>query len=70
MAWRMVCDTVGIIYPAYLSFKAIESKESEDDVQWLTYWVLFSCLHVIDGFSDILFFWLPAYDICKLIFVV
>merc|ERR1719235_1959438 len=39
-AFKIVSLLVGTIYPAYKSFKAIESKEKDDDTQWLIYWVL------------------------------
>jgi len=32
----------GFAYPAYKSFKAIESSEKGDDTQWLTYWMIFA----------------------------
>lgn len=39
---------IGVIYPAYISFKAIESVGTDDDTQWLTYWVIFGVLTVLD----------------------
>jgi len=32
----------GFSYPAYQSFKAIESTGKDDDTQWLTYWMIFA----------------------------
>ena len=29
---------MGIVYPAYASFQAIESDSTEDDKQWISYW--------------------------------
>jgi len=29
---------VGFVYPAYASYKALESKTPEASAQWLTYW--------------------------------
>ncbi|CAG8603010.1 20415_t:CDS:2 [Cetraspora pellucida] len=36
---ELLSDIIGWLYPAYASFKAIESPEPSDDVQWLTYWL-------------------------------
>merc|ERR1712100_712496 len=36
---KLVTDLVGFLYPAYMSFKAIENA-STDATQWLTYWGL------------------------------
>nr|CAG8634814.1 10460_t:CDS:2 [Entrophospora candida] len=32
-------NIIGWLYPAYASFKAIESAKKTDDTQWLTYWL-------------------------------
>ncbi|VDN27941.1 unnamed protein product, partial [Cylicostephanus goldi] len=34
---ELVCNFMGLIYPAYVSIKAIETATKEDDTQWLTY---------------------------------
>jgi receptor expression-enhancing protein 5/6 len=31
---RLITNMVGFVYPAYCSFKAIESNNKDDDVQW------------------------------------
>lgn len=36
-----LCDIIGFIFPAYLSFKAVESADTRDDTQWLTYWIVY-----------------------------
>jgi len=61
----LLTNILGFVYPAYASFKAIESDEKADDIQWLTYWVVFAFLNVIEFFSDILLFWLPFYYFFK-----
>jgi len=38
----------GFAYPAYASFKAIESEDKEDDTQWLTYWFVFACFTMLE----------------------
>jgi len=50
------------VYPAYRSFKAIESREKEDDTKWLTYWVIFATLQNLEFFSGYIVFWIPFYQ--------
>ena len=53
---------MGTIYPAYSSFCAIQTKDSSDDKQWLTYWIIASFWNLIISFLDFTFFWLPFYS--------
>ena len=43
---------------AYESIRAIESAGTVDDTQWLTYWVVFSFLNVIEYWSRTILYWL------------
>ncbi|OQS06293.1 hypothetical protein THRCLA_01660 [Thraustotheca clavata] len=66
----LLCNLVGFVYPAYASFKAIESESKADDVQWLTYWVVYCCFEIVEVFVDYLLFWVPFYYAFKLGFLV
>jgi len=67
---QFLCNFIGFIYPAYCSIKAIESSDKNDDTQWLTYWVVYSCFHLVEFFSDIFLFWIPFYWFFKCCFLV
>jgi receptor expression-enhancing protein 5/6 len=45
--------------------KAIESKNKDDDVQWLMYWVVFAVFSIAEFFSDFLVGWVPFYWLAK-----
>lgn len=68
-AAELLCNTIGFAYPAYQSVKAIESKNKEDDTQWLTYWVVFATFSIAEFFSDIFLNWFPFYWLLKCIFL-
>lgn len=63
------CNVVGFLYPAYASFKAIESDDKEDDTQWLTYWVVYSFFCIQESFSDVILSWIPFYYVFKFAFL-
>lgn len=45
---KLLVDLLGFVYPAYMSFKSMDSG-SKDDTQWLTYWVVFSFISIAEG---------------------
>eukprot|EP00743_Colponemidia_sp_Colp-15_P000805 GILK01000888.1.p1 GENE.GILK01000888.1~~GILK01000888.1.p1 ORF type:complete len:207 (-),score=45.42 GILK01000888.1:242-862(-) len=66
----LICNLIGFLYPAYASFKAIETVQQDDDKQWLTYWVVYAAFNLVEFFSDTLLFWVPLYYPLKLTFLV
>jgi len=69
-AAQLLCNSIGFIYPAYASIKAIESHRKDDDTQWLMYWVVFSMFSILEFFSDIFLDWFPLYWLAKCIFLI
>lgn len=49
---RPLCITIGLLYPAYSSFKALELPKTNDDKQWLTYWVVYTCTTSVETVAD------------------
>lgn len=39
---------IGVAYPAFMSFVALESEGEDDDKLWLTYWVVFGLFSIAD----------------------
>ncbi|KAF9261878.1 hypothetical protein L218DRAFT_930111, partial [Marasmius fiardii PR-910] len=65
-----VSNLVGWAIPAYLSFKALESPSAQDDIQWLTYWVVFGFFNFLESFAlSVLLYYLPWYFAFKTIFI-
>ena len=50
----LLCTAVGVLYPAYMSMKALESRPLVPDsmVQWLTYWVCYSIFSSLEVLGD------------------
>jgi len=65
-----VSNLVGWGLPAYLSFKAIESPSPQDDIQWLTYWVVFGFFNFLESFAlRVVLYYLPWYFAFKTVFI-
>ena len=65
-----ITNVIGVAYPAFMSFMALESEGVEDDKQWLTYWVCFGAFNIIDQFAGIILSFIPFYFFLKLGFLV
>jgi receptor expression-enhancing protein 5/6 len=61
---------LGVAYPAFMSFLALESDGADDDKQWLTYWVIFGIFNVVDQWSGFILHFIPFYFFLKLAFLV
>lgn len=64
-AAQLLCNSIGFLYPAYVSIHAIESPNKDDDTKWLTYWVVFGIFSVNEYFADIIIGWFPLYWLVK-----
>lgn len=65
-----VSNLVGFLLPAYLSFRAIESPGNADDVQYLTYWVVFGLLNLTESFAlRLVLYYVPWYFAIKSVLV-
>ena len=64
-----IVTMLGVVYPAFASFVALESADKEDDKQWLTYWVCFGAFQIVDCFGGIILSFIPFYFFLKLGFL-
>lgn len=67
---RYVTALTGILFPAYMSLKAIDSEDKEDDKQWCTYWVVFFLFEIAELYFGYILHFLPLYFLIKLVFLV
>ena len=62
---KLMVDLIGFVYPAYMSFKSMDSG-SQDDTQWLTYWVVFSAWSIVESILHVLVLFIPFYYYLKI----
>mmetsp|Transcript_11776 Transcript_11776/g.17834 ORF Transcript_11776/g.17834 Transcript_11776/m.17834 type:complete len:294 (+) Transcript_11776:55-936(+) len=67
---NLLVDIAGFVYPLYASVKAIESADTADDKQWLTYWIIFTQFKIIESVADFLISFIPLYFLIKIAFLV
>jgi len=65
---KLISDIFAFAYPAYMSFKAIDSADPTDDTQWLTYWVVFALFSIVENVMSFLVTWIPFYYMIKCCF--
>ena len=65
-----ISNLVGWALPAYLSFKALGTPGTRDDIQWLTYWVVFGFFNFVESLAlRIVLYYLPWYFAFKTVFI-
>jgi TB2/DP1, HVA22 family len=79
---KLLVDVVGFVYPAYMSFKSIDGSSSSsssttdstikraEETQWLTYWVCFAFMSLLETVFGFLTRLVPLYYWLKLAIVV
>lgn len=59
---------LGLVYPAWETVRAIESRATADDTQWLTYWLAFAIVEVVEETVWPILQWVkPVWDLTKLL---
>ncbi|KAG9293845.1 hypothetical protein G9A89_019183 [Geosiphon pyriformis] len=66
----IIWNFVGLLYPAYASYKAIKTNNSAKIIPWLMYWIVLTFFMIAEGITDRLIFWLPFYYELKMIFII
>lgn len=61
-------NLAGFVLPGYYSMNALFTVSKTDDAQWLTYWIIFAFLSLIESAFSVTY-WLPFYYAFKFIFV-
>ena len=67
---KYITCIIGITLPTYWSVKAIETPETEDDKQWLTYWAVYACFTFLDLFAGFIMKFIPFYFVVKYVFLI
>ncbi|KAI9887780.1 MAG: ER membrane protein DP1/Yop1 [Watsoniomyces obsoletus] len=65
---QFLVNTAGFVIPAYYSMDALFSASKVDDTQWLTYWVVYAFLTVIESAVNAVY-WFPFYFTFKFGFI-
>lgn len=65
---QFLVNTAGFVIPAYYSLDALFSLSKVDDTQWLTYWVVYAFLTVIESAISAVY-WVPFYFTFKFVFI-
>ncbi|KAI9677528.1 MAG: ER membrane protein DP1/Yop1 [Caeruleum heppii] len=65
---QFLVNTAGFAIPSYYSLNALFSASKVDDTQWLTYWVIYAFMTVIESAINAVY-WFPFYYTFKFIFL-
>jgi len=65
---QFLVNFAGFMIPGYYSLDALFSTSKVDDTQWLTYWVVYAFLNVIESVVNAVY-WFPFYYVFKFILI-
>jgi hypothetical protein len=70
--FKLFSDLLGFIYPAYMSFKSLEGGKNIDGdaTQWMTYWIVFCFVTLIESAFPFLIEYIKFYFLIKCAVVV
>ncbi|EEA24480.1 ER membrane protein DP1/Yop1 [Talaromyces marneffei ATCC 18224] len=68
IAGQFLVNFAGFLIPGYYSLRALFTSGTADDTQWLTYWVVYAFLTVIESAISAAY-WFPFYYIFKFVLV-
>jgi len=63
---NIITMAVGVLYPAFSTFKSLKNKAPQNRLIWLRYWVVFSCFYSGKILADVFLSWLPFYNVSKI----
>ncbi|CAJ1940420.1 unnamed protein product [Cylindrotheca closterium] len=63
---KLMIDVLGLLYPAYMTLQYDPVVAPQDAVQWMTYWLVYSSLNMIEGLFPIVFMHIPYYFSAKM----
>lgn len=62
---RFTSPFVGIAFPTYQTWLALEQNDNSAQREWLTYWAVYGCFTGIEAFADKILSWFPHYYTLK-----
>ncbi|KAJ5833361.1 hypothetical protein N7474_001672 [Penicillium riverlandense] len=68
IAGEFLVNFAGFLIPGYYSLQALFTSGTADDTQWLTYWVVYASLTVLESAINAAY-WFPFYYIFKFVLV-
>uniref|UniRef100_A0A7S2SB95 Receptor expression-enhancing protein n=1 Tax=Rhizochromulina marina TaxID=1034831 RepID=A0A7S2SB95_9STRA len=66
----LLVNLVGFLWPAMQSFKAIEAKTDEGARRWLSYWVVYGSLSIVETLLFFVVNMIPYYPLAKMAFLI
>ncbi|GAV76788.1 TB2_DP1_HVA22 domain-containing protein [Cephalotus follicularis] len=67
---RTACCSIGVVLPVYSTFRAIETKDQNEQQKWLLYWAVYGSFSVAEVYADKILSWFPLYYHVKFAFLV
>ncbi|KPI42279.1 Receptor expression-enhancing protein 4 [Cyphellophora attinorum] len=65
----LISSVTCIILPAYISYKALRSRDPAQSHPWLIYFTILSLVQLADSYTDFITGWIPFFGVFRLFFM-
>ncbi|KAL1459503.1 hypothetical protein WDU94_011475 [Cyamophila willieti] len=48
----LVCNTIGVLYPAWMTVRSMAQHNLASNIEWLTYWLVFGVYTLVDNYPQ------------------
>ncbi|CAK7206574.1 hypothetical protein SEUCBS139899_009370 [Sporothrix eucalyptigena] len=66
---KALASVASFLFPLFASYKALNTSDPAQLTPWLMYWVVLSCVVLVESWTDWILVWIPFYQYIRLFFL-
>ncbi|KAI1638231.1 TB2/DP1, HVA22 family-domain-containing protein [Biscogniauxia mediterranea] len=66
---RLISSIASFLFPLFASYKALKTSDPAQLTPWLMYWSVFSCVVLVESWTQFILVWVPFYSWMRMFFL-